>query len=97
MLVSSTHVSCSPTPGGVDFSHVIRDVLYNATMTSSTPPIVGCSSVSILDDEIAFEGNETFLVQVFATSHENAQIGNSSAAYVIVLDNDRKWVWHSVT
>ena len=85
---------------GVDVSHVIGSVQYNSSSPSATPPLVSCTTAFILDDEIAFEGNETFQVELVGTSHGNAQIGNTSVANVTILDNDCEFAcvleWHKL-
>ncbi len=49
-------------------------------------PYVSCANFSILEDKIAFEGNETFSVVIQPLTR--AEIGENSTANVTILDND---------
>ena len=52
-------------------------------------PYISCGYFIVLDDKIAFEGNEQFLVELQPLS--SALIGEMSVANVTIQDNDSKF------
>lgn len=53
-------------------------------------PYVSCGVFTILEDKIAFEGEEGFVVRLLPPLEAEFEIGQNGTADVIILDNDGK-------
>lgn len=79
------------TPDQLDFLSAIEPVRFEAVgETNFSSPHTSCAFFAILDDKIAFEGEEGFVVGIQAPSGAEYQIGTNSTANVTILDNDGK-------
>ena len=71
----------------LDFESSVQPVVFDAISEARfTSPYSSCQQFTILEDKIAFEGNESFIVTLQPSSL--AEVGMNSTANVTILDND---------
>ena len=71
----------------LDFVSAVKAVQFAAISEADfSRPYISCSNFSILDDKIAFEGDETFTVMIKPLA--SAELGGNSTANITILDND---------
>lgn len=75
----------------LDFISAVQPVTFDRISEANfTIPYISCATFAILEDKIAFEGNETFAVRIQTSSL--VELGMNSMANVTILDNDSKLV-----
>ena len=75
----------------LDFVSSVELVEFEATTEANfSSPYISCTSFSIQEDRIAFEGEESFLLQILPpqAAGQDYEIGQNSTANVTILDND---------
>lgn len=66
------------------------EVVFEASSEANfTRPYTSCGFLPLLEDKIAFEGEENFTVSILPPSI-GTELGENSTATVIILDNDGK-------
>ena len=76
----------------MDFESTVLPVTFEAVSEDIfSPPYVSCGVVAILEDKLAFEGDEVFVVNLLpGLLNATAMIGQNGTANVTIQDNDRK-------
>lgn len=72
----------------LDFVSSVEEVTFFPV--NETVSQVSCGSFVIVDDKIAFEGEEGFVVNLLSPPVAEYRIGQNATANVTILDNDGK-------
>ena len=76
----------------LDFVSAVTEVVFQPVSEAVfTSPYTSCGTFEILEDKIAFEGEEGFTVRLLPPREGAGYVvGENSTADVVILDNDSK-------
>ena len=75
----------------LDFVSSVENVTFLPVSEADfTSPYESCGSFLILNDKLAFEGEEGFVVNLLSPPEDEYRIGQNGTANVTILDDDGK-------